>query len=395
MKIMKRGIICFLACLSLLVTVVAAGSGCARLRERQTPSPTSPTAPTTTPATTNSGAKNKQIRSIKTLVENGGRVSWSFDGSLIAFDRQESDGYNDVLTMNPDGSGQKCLTCNKPKLAGHNGNAEWHPSGEYLVFQAQDIGLTLPPVSQGLQNYATSPGIGINNNLWVMTSNSDTFWQLTFTESGRGTLHPHFSNKGDKLAWSEVALSGEGTQVMKLADFSIVDGKPQLDNIRTLAPKNLYWYETHGFSPDDSKIIFCGYPNGCYFFDLEIYTLDLKTDELIGLTDDDEWDEHAHFFPDGRKIIWSSSAGVSQTKASNNQELLQNPTQLELWTMNPDGSGKQRLTYVNDPSAPEYVNSPIGAGLGDGSWSPDGKKYVAKLRPGRGNEMVVLIEFDN
>ena len=48
--------------------------------------------------------------------------------------------------MGLDGSGVECLTCNKYILQLHNGNPEWHPSGEYIVFQAQDPDLEgLPP----------------------------------------------------------------------------------------------------------------------------------------------------------------------------------------------------------------------------------------------------------
>lgn len=74
----------------------------------------------------------KKVKHIKTITNDGGRVDWSHSGNnLIAFDRMEEDGYYDVYVMNPDGSGEKCLTCGKQGLPQkHNGNPAWHLSGE-------------------------------------------------------------------------------------------------------------------------------------------------------------------------------------------------------------------------------------------------------------------------
>src|SRR5688500_7646941 len=76
---------------------------------------------------------------VATLKESGGRVDWSWTSNLIAFDRLGDDGYYGVYTMKPDGSNETCLTCEKAGIipGKHKGNPAWHPSGDYLVFQAE------------------------------------------------------------------------------------------------------------------------------------------------------------------------------------------------------------------------------------------------------------------
>lgn len=331
------------------------------------------------------------------LSEPGGRVSFLHTKNLIAFDKVGKDGYLDVYVIHPDGSGLQCLTCDKAALPQlQNGNPQWHPSGEYIVFQSQDPNLSGLPLGP-LGNYLASPGIGLNNDLWVMTADGSNFWQLTYVKERHGTLHPHFSPDGKKLLWSEIIslqMDRIGHWAIKLADFVIEDGEPHLSNIQTLQPNDLQLYEVHGFSPDGTKILFSGVEEGKYYYDMEIYMMDLSTGKTTQLTYNDEWDEHVHFTSDGRSIIWVSSEGIKQPKGNSWEDIFQNPPILEYWMMNLDGSGKRRLSGFNDSNAPEYMDIEDGVGLGDFDIGPDGKTIVAKMRRGRGLELTVLIEFD-
>lgn len=341
--------------------------------------------------------KGKEVERIVTLEPNGGRVSWSTDGRIIAYDSAGDDGYFDIWTMTADGSDSTCLTCNSSQVSGKNaGNPAWHPSGDYLVFQAQDPSLTFSSYYEGIEDSVATPGLGINNNIWIMDTEGANYWQISDIESRYGVLHPHFSHDGTMLQWSEIVQINTGEQIggywaIKLADIDFVDGEPEISNIQTFTPGDQSFYETHGFSHDDNEILYSAYPKGEYFFSLEIYMLNLNSMEVTQLTDNTEWDEHAHFSPDGTKIIWSSSADIEQEKSYTLRELLQNALSLDLWIMNADGSEKRRLTYCNEKKAPEYIRSSRGVGFGDGSWNPDGAEYAVKLRPGFGEEVVVKI----
>lgn len=68
----------------------------------------------------------------------GGQMDWSPDGAWITYDVQGEDGFTDVYKMRPDGTDNECLTCDNPILPNrHQGQSTWHPSGRYLVFQAE------------------------------------------------------------------------------------------------------------------------------------------------------------------------------------------------------------------------------------------------------------------
>jgi Tol biopolymer transport system component len=332
---------------------------------------------------------------VKILQELGGRVSWQGRQNLIAFDAGGKEGRSDVYRAGLDGSDKRCLTCGRtdvPPL--QNGNPEWHPSGDFIVFQAQDPNLKLPPGPLG--NFLASPGIGINNNIWLMKADGSKFRQVTRVQNRGGSLHPQFSPDGKKICWSEIIRPGGrmgGQWAIKLGDFLVEKGEPVVKNIQTLTPGNFELYETHGFSPDDQKLIFSVVPRGKYYFDMEIYTCDLSTQRLTRLTENEEWDEHAHYSPDGRWIVWMSSAGVPQVKTRSFLEMARNPLKTDVWIMKADGSDKRRLTYFNNPKAPEARLAPRGLIVGDISWGPDSKSFVAKIQRGR-NESIVLIEFE-
>lgn len=355
-------------------------------------------APTTTPPP--SEPSSPSVVSVTVLQEVGGRVSWSHARNVIALDRAGSDGYFDVYTMAPDGSGLQFLTSDKGDLVpqANNGNPAWHPSGDYIVFQAEDPELEgFPNAPVRLEQYVTSPGIGINNNLWLMTADGSRFWQLTHVWNHYGALHPQFSQDGTKLLWTEIISSQfdrMGHWAIKLADFSVENGEPRISNIETFRPLNLQLYEVHGFSPDGQIILFSGVEEGKYYYDMEIYVMDLATRSVTRLTENDEWDEHAHFSPDGRYIVWTSSEGIEQPKGNLLQDIVSNPPKLEYWIMKSDGSSQRRISGFNHPDEPDYIPVPGGIGLGDFDWAPDGKTIIAKMRRGRGQEVTVLVMFE-
>jgi len=328
----------------------------------------------------NSGDTIK-VKSIKTIKENGGRVDWSHSGNnLIAFDRLGEDGYYDVYVINPDGSGEKCLTCGKQGLPQkHNGNPAWHPSGEWIVFQSVDPDLIPAGLPDDEIKMLTNPGAGWLNNLWLMDENGQHFYQLTNVGRQGGVLHPHFSHNGKKLLWAERLGKGEGIWgewALKVADFVMSSNRPHLENIKAYQPalEKHRFYESHGFSLDDSKIIFSGNPEANQKeYGLDIYVFDLTYQKLTKLTDtSDEWDEHAILSPDGNKIVWMSSQDIENPDFSK--------VKTDFWIMNSDGSNKQRLTYFNNPDASEYISIPDGVVAADSSWGPDGTKIVVYVK---------------
>jgi Tol biopolymer transport system component len=306
---------------------------------------------------------------VVTIKKNGGRVDWSPSGNLIAFDSKGSDGYYDVYVMLPNGSNERCITCNRPALPGkHTGNPAWHPNGKWIVFQAEKK--DHPGGSLG-----ALPGLGKHSDLWLASSDGARFFQLTDLPNtrGSGVLHPHFSRDGGKLSWSEMVEEprpfkprrGYGTWRLKVADFSFVGGKPTLDNMRAYQPGGPAFYENHGFSPDGSKLLFTSnFDGGPTLRDNKIYVLNLSDGSARMLTDNDVYNEHASFSPDGTKILWGSSLGNANKG-------------MDWWLMDSDGSNKRKLSRFNDPESAGFGGFSAAV---DHSWSPKGDQIVGYVQ---------------
>ncbi len=329
-----------------------------------------------------------KVRRIDVIVDqNGGRVDWSHTDDIIAHSRYGEDGYYDLWTMNPDGSNADCLTCDNPAIPQlHNGQPAWHPSGRWIIFQSQDPSL---PHTPELDYAFTQPGHGLHNNLWITVPAGTTFYQLTHIEQGRAVLHPSFSHDGSKLVWSEKVGDDWMDWAIRIADF-VETPEPHLENIETYQPAGQVWYEAHGFSVDDSKIL-CTIAVGTEAYaNYDIWEMDIATGELTQLTNTpDEWDEHAHYSPDGEKIVWVSSHGYAYDPESWAQTL-----KTDLWMMDADGAKKQRITYFNEPGHAEYAGEQVI--MSDNAWSADGNKVIALIKRGAGREsaQVVVIQFE-
>jgi Tol biopolymer transport system component len=290
------------------------------------------------------------------LTADGGRVDWSKQNK-IAFDRRGPNGFYDIWVINPDGTGERCLTCGQSAAPQKNkGNPAWDPSGRYIVFEGQKD-RTLP-----FLNHLAEPGRGVANDLWLMDGGGRRYWKLVDVPRlpAGGVLHPHFSNDGNQLIWSQLLRSSGklGIWEIKLANFAVVNGNPQIGEIRSFTPGPVHkFYETHGFSPDNRQILFTA-QIGTGLAD--IFTMDAATGETKDLTNaPDSWDEHAQFSPDGRLIVWASSRNQANG--------------LNLWIMNRDGSEPRLLMDFHRPGAPAYTT---GIGPADSSWSPDGRSLA-------------------
>lgn len=335
------------------------------------------------------GAEVSLVKSIKVLTEQGGRVDWCHKLNLIASDRKGSNGYYDVYTMAPDGSNVQGVTEHHPDLPHrHAGQPAWHPSGEYLLFQAEKA----QPAGAMFVDVGAHPGAGVYNDLWVMNWQTRTVTRVVEVpnDGNHGTLHPHFRDDGRKLSWSEMYEAAHfftkgkefGLWRLKVADFSVGPDGPVVTNVREFQPLGEGFYENHGFSPDGRKLIFttnAKLQDQSAYRREDICVLDLEKNEVATLTSAN-YNEHAIFSPDGRHIIWMSNAD--------------NPNLgTDYWIMNADGSGKQRLTFFNQPGRAEY-NKGVMTLAADFSWGPDGRTIVAYYHTGLdGREVTLLIEL--
>ena len=292
-------------------------------------------------------------------------VDWDRSGSnRIAYSAKGVDGYYDIHTANPDGSGDSCLTCQlSPLSEKHIAVPSWHPSGAWLLMTVEK---RVHPGS----SFAALPGFGSYSDIWIMNRAATKTYKLyeTIIDNKHGVILPRFSHDGKKILWTDrkaapnilVPTKIAGYWTIKVADFSFgADSVPSISNIRTIEPVSDCFYEAYGFSNDDNRIIFCSNINEPSFFDENIYTIDVSGGNMTQLTTKD-YNEHAWFTPDGNRIVWMTNAQASSGT--------------DWWMMNTDGSNKHRLTYFNEPANKQYAGHAVWCGLV--SFSPDGKTFV-------------------
>jgi hypothetical protein len=327
-----------------------------------------------------------QIQTVTPIIV-GGRVDWLPAGA-IAFDRLgATDALSDVYVMRPNGTDMRCLTCGAAGVPqANNGNPAWHPSGYLVAFQAQNPALPVLPVEKAhAANLLTSPGWGTNHNLWLAMADGSRFWQLTDIQAGMAILHPHFNSAGTRLVWSEkIGFTATDEQwVIRHAALSWTGAGPALTDVQTIAPLGTaVFYEAHEFTRDGRQILLsAGYPAQS---SLDVYVYDLASGDLRNLTNSPgEYDEHAHFTPDGSRIVFASSRDIPIPR----QYFV---PYLDYWSMNPDGTDRQRLTFFNQPGAREYYAN--GIVCGDISFGPDGW-MAAKLEVGGIDPTIPIFEM--
>lgn len=345
---------------------------------------------TTTPELTqivgSARSPHGRVKKITPIRASGGRVSWSHDGEYILMDRKGEDGYYDIYRIRPDGSDETCLTCDQQAVLGkgHIGQPEWHPSGKYMVFQAQK------KFRQGRwgRDLAATPGFGRHSDLWLMEMATRRCFRLTDTpeDDTSGVLHPHFSHDGNKLTWSEMYkapmfLNGYGEWKLQVGDFSFKNGSPVLSNVKSYVPGKAGWYENHGLSLDKGALLFTSTFEYDKAFHSSVYRYNIDQDRLDRLADQ-KWNEHALYSPSWKRIIWMS--GRDNRKGAT-----------DYWSMNPDGSDKVRLTDFSNPDLPTFRNK--AAVAADASLSPDGKFLIAYLQLNLVTQegVTVLIELED
>lgn len=319
-----------------------------------------------------SNQTNEMSTEFSVISEEGGRVSWSHTENVILFDKESSDGFLDVYKMSVDGSNLINLTQGRANLSEHNGQPTAHPIENFIIFQSgnSDYG-QLGTAAQ--HNYLTNPGIGLNNDFWVTNYSGTSFWKIYSTGRGEGLLHPHFSDDGTKMVWAETRIPwsfGQGQPgfwQIKIADFNVVNGVPSLSNIDSIQPGNLQLYETNDLSADGNIILFSGIINSNDYFQMEIFSYNISTGAFLQLTNDNNWDEFAVFSPNETQIIFASSKDIDQ-QAGNGKPIK------DYWKINLDGTGRERLTWLNPPNEPVFGNA------SDFDWSPDHKSIVLGLR---------------
>ena len=342
---------------------------------------------------------------------------WCAANDLITF-TDRVDGRFEVFTMKPDGSGVRCLTKDQPALrgCGNRGQSYWHPSGEYIIFSAENANY------ERLGHGASArPGWGRNFNVWIMTADGERFWQMTDYPQNWAVIETKFSHDGSKVFWSEeysmekypngkegdLVLPGDnptgppyghpgayhskdqfiyrvGEEMLAwrivYADISFGPDGPKMENMRKLNPPPGYTLnEANGFTPDDRGFIGCYsvlQETGGRAVAGELFTCDLDGDFIQRLTRSPRrHDEDPCYSPDGSLIAYKETGGIVGYED-------------DVYLMRADGGDIEQLTHFSEPGYPEYdpvydqpssdryEYQPRGTQITEMCFSPDGRRLL-------------------
>lgn len=240
---------------------------------------------------------------------------------------------------------------------GNNAEAYWSFDGKKLIFQSDNrnwnlgcdqifmLDISAKPDSNKLQMIST--GKGRTTCSWFMPDNKSILYASTHLG---GDSCPPVPDMGRRYVW----------QLYPSYDIFTADLKGNVKQQLTSEPR----YDAEAtVSPKGDKIIFTSLRSG----DLELYTMNLDGTDVKQITSELGYDGGACFSPDGTKIVWRASRPATDEESQAyvdllNQDMVE-PTNLEIWVANADGTDAHQVTN-----------------LGKANWAPtftpDGKKII-------------------
>ena len=312
----------------------------------------------------------------RTLTTQGGRVDWCAANNLIAFDRVTGTDSSEVFVIRPDGSGERCITCEVPGLPkGVRGQPAWHPSGEYLIIQVQGKFYS--------GNRFEFVSWGIHNDLWLVAANGKWAQRLIETEYLGASLHPHFSDTGDRLFWTVRESTGKKIRQrlflktpgrenpwdgwhLAVANFKrSVSGKAELTRHSGLYRGEGGFFESHALK---SNVIWFSHTRSGRPFVDDVYHARSDGTRRVNITKSPgTWEEHAEPSPGGSLVTFNSSRSFDWKHPPDTAKTLR----LELWARRTDTGNIFRLTDLNRQQAgrSRVLTS-------DYAWSPSGREIA-------------------
>jgi Tol biopolymer transport system component len=320
----------------------------------------------------------------KMITDKGGRLDW-YKGekhNLVAFDAVVDDDTKntEMYTMQPDGSGRSCVTCNAPVPKGFVGQPVWHPDGEHIIFQAEN--------ENSPHTFFNHLAWGINNDLWIIKRDGSGAELIYKTKLNHAALHPQISPDGKTIVFSARTPTGRVNPKWKdltpggenhWEGWSIVSGEldltkqgtEKISGLKTLIADNSGFFETHQIL-EDGSIIFSRTESGAPYVD-DIYLMNAAGGNIRKLVDSPKtWDEHGLFSPDRKFLAFISSRHDKSWQAPGSRAA---DLETELYIERHADGALRRVTDFNGGRR-RYLAS-------DFSWSRDGSAIMIQAAPFR------------
>jgi len=351
-------------------------------------------------------ARSEKVRRIRVL-QDGARPRFSPGGDRVVYDAKGADGFYDVYLADAFGEKLRGLTDGRKGIGQrNNGNAVFSPDGEYVVFISEEerhLGDQFP--------WMADPGVGLFSNIWATNLSGTRFWKLTHIPikirlvdktPAIGTVNPHFSPDGRRLYWTERYAAGGhhnwGRWRIKSARFVVGRGGPRLEGETVVFEPSRGNYVTSMGFLDRDHLLVAGNLDGQHEFAMDQYVLDLRTGTARPIQTTPFWEEGACIGPRGEQFVFMSNETSRYPLNFEDANWAAQPTEREYWLIDRSGRNKERLTYFNDSSAPEYLGTRVIVAAC--SISGDGAYLAGTLGVDHGNERkaqlelkLVMIEF--
>jgi TolB protein len=246
-------------------------------------------------------------------------------------------------------------------FGGDNAEAYWSFDNTKLTFQANTKGWGLEcdqiftmniddDLSEGKIPQMISTGEGRTTCSYFLPGDSTIIYSSTHLASKDCPPVPKKEDYGNKYIWPVYegfdifVADTKGNQLKQLTFEAGYDAEPTV-------------------SPKGDKIVFTSTRTG----DLELFTMNVDGSGVKQITFDLGYDGGAFFSPDGTKLIFRSSRPKTEAAIKEYKDLLAEglvqPTNMELYTCNIDGSNLTKITN-----------------LGSANWAPffhpSGKKII-------------------
>ncbi len=245
-------------------------------------------------------------------------------------------------------------------FGGDNAEAYWSFDNSKLVLQITNEDWGIPcdqiflydltkPLSPDGKLPMLSTGKGRTTCSYFMPGNKEIIYASTHAEHETCPEAPHRSPDG-KYVWP----------IYPEFDIYLADLKGNTTKRLTTTPG----YDAEPtVSPNGDLIVFTSMRTG----DLELYTMRLDGSDVRQVTFELGYDGGAFFSPDGKQLIFRSSRPKTEEEQSTYKNLLKQglvqPTEMELYVCNVDGSNLRKITD-----------------LGNANWAPffhpSGKKII-------------------
>ena len=244
----------------------------------------------------------------------------------------------------PDASSQKHLrNIRQLTFGGQNAEAYFSADGKKLIFQSTREPVTCDHIFvmniDGSDQHMISTGKGRTTCSYFYPDGKKILYSSTHLGGADCPPKPDYS-KG--YVWAIYP------------SYDIFTAKPDGSDLKQLT--NTPGYDAEAtISTDGKKIVFTSVRNS----DLDIYTMNADGTHVKQLTHELGYDGGPFFSPDGKLIVYRAHHPKTDQEITDYKDLLKQalirPTYLEIWLMKADGSDKRQITDLGAASfAPSF-----------------------------------------